>query len=197
MVRSSPARAGDLSSIPGSRRSPGKGNGNPLLCSCLENPHGTECLRKRRLFKGWWSRRTHLRDKSRQVFVWEGRDPGGWRIEVGSGLPSFWWRREMEAYLVLLEENIWDCGRTIVTWWGCKALKRSWRGLTRKYLATWTVEKVSLSELGMVGVELPWKPVAAGTTHRDWESDLPPHLSRSCKVWDSCMILGDGILQNP
>ena len=30
--------AGDLGSIPGSGRSPGKGNGNPLQHSCLENP---------------------------------------------------------------------------------------------------------------------------------------------------------------
>ena len=29
---------GDMSSIPGSRRSPGEGNGNPLQYSCLENP---------------------------------------------------------------------------------------------------------------------------------------------------------------
>ena len=29
---------GDLGSIPGSGRSPGKGNGNPLQHSCLENP---------------------------------------------------------------------------------------------------------------------------------------------------------------
>ena len=28
----------DLGSIPGSERSPGEGNGNPLQCSCLENP---------------------------------------------------------------------------------------------------------------------------------------------------------------
>ena len=28
----------DLSSIPGLGRSPGVGNGNPLQCSCLENP---------------------------------------------------------------------------------------------------------------------------------------------------------------
>ena len=36
-----PATAGDLrdaGSIPGSRRSPAKGNGNPLQYSCLENP---------------------------------------------------------------------------------------------------------------------------------------------------------------
>ena len=28
----------DMGSIPGSERSPGEGNGNPLQCSCLENP---------------------------------------------------------------------------------------------------------------------------------------------------------------
>ena len=30
--------AGDLGLIPGSGRSPGEGNGNPLHYSCLENP---------------------------------------------------------------------------------------------------------------------------------------------------------------
>ena len=30
--------AGDLGSIPGSGRSSGEGNGNPLQDSCLENP---------------------------------------------------------------------------------------------------------------------------------------------------------------
>ena len=30
--------SGDLGSIPGSGRSPGGGNGNPLQYSCLENP---------------------------------------------------------------------------------------------------------------------------------------------------------------
>ena len=29
---------GDLGSIPGSGRSPGEGNGNPLQYNCLENP---------------------------------------------------------------------------------------------------------------------------------------------------------------
>ena len=38
MVKNPPANAGDLSSIPGSGRSPGEGNGNPLQYSCLENP---------------------------------------------------------------------------------------------------------------------------------------------------------------
>ena len=33
---------GDLGSIPGLGRSPGKGHGNPLQYSCLENPPWTE-----------------------------------------------------------------------------------------------------------------------------------------------------------
>ena len=37
MVESA-CNAGDLGSIPGSGRSPGEGNGNPLQYSCLENP---------------------------------------------------------------------------------------------------------------------------------------------------------------
>ena len=36
--KASAYNAGDLGSIPGSRRSPGEGNGNPLQHSCLENP---------------------------------------------------------------------------------------------------------------------------------------------------------------
>ena len=36
--KESAGNAGDLSSIPGSGRSPGEGNGNPLQYSCLENP---------------------------------------------------------------------------------------------------------------------------------------------------------------
>ena len=36
--KESPCNAGDLGSIPGWGRSPGKGNGYPLQYSCLENP---------------------------------------------------------------------------------------------------------------------------------------------------------------
>ena len=36
--KASACNAGDLGSIPGSGRSPGEGNGNPLQHSCLENP---------------------------------------------------------------------------------------------------------------------------------------------------------------
>ena len=47
MVKNPPANAGDVrdtGSIPGLGRSPGRGHGNPLQCSCLENPHGQRSL---------------------------------------------------------------------------------------------------------------------------------------------------------
>ena len=38
VVKNLPANAGDAGSIPGSVRSPGEGNVNPLQYSCLGNP---------------------------------------------------------------------------------------------------------------------------------------------------------------
>ena len=41
VIKNLPDNEGDIrdtGSIPGSGRSPGEGNGNPLQCSCLENP---------------------------------------------------------------------------------------------------------------------------------------------------------------
>ena len=49
VVENQPANAGDtgdVGSVPGSRRSPGGGHGNPLQCSCLENPMDR---------KAWWA----------------------------------------------------------------------------------------------------------------------------------------------
>ena len=38
VVKNPPDNAGDAGSIPGSARSPGEGNDNPLYSSCLGNP---------------------------------------------------------------------------------------------------------------------------------------------------------------
>ena len=38
VVKNLPANAEDVGSVPGSGRSPGEGNGNPLKYSCLGNP---------------------------------------------------------------------------------------------------------------------------------------------------------------
>ena len=42
--KESACNVGDLGSIPGLRRSPRGGHGNPLQCSCLETPHGQRSL---------------------------------------------------------------------------------------------------------------------------------------------------------
>ena len=38
VMKNPQANAGDTGSIPGSERSPGEENGNPLQCSCLGKP---------------------------------------------------------------------------------------------------------------------------------------------------------------
>ena len=38
VVKNPPANSGDVGSVPGSRGSPGEGDGNPLHYSCLGNP---------------------------------------------------------------------------------------------------------------------------------------------------------------
>ena len=53
MIKNPPANAGnvrDVGSISGSGRSPGKGNGNPLQYSCLENPTDRGA---------WWAMGSH------------------------------------------------------------------------------------------------------------------------------------------
>ena len=47
MAKNPPAYAGDIrdmGSLPGSERSPGRGNGNQFQYPCLENPHGQRSL---------------------------------------------------------------------------------------------------------------------------------------------------------
>ena len=46
VLKNPPVNAGDEGSIPGSVRSPGEGNGNPLQYSCLGNPTDGEA---------WWA----------------------------------------------------------------------------------------------------------------------------------------------
>ena len=45
---------GDLGSVPGLGRAPGRGHGNPLQYSCLENPHGQRSLSSVQWFSRVW-----------------------------------------------------------------------------------------------------------------------------------------------
>ena len=73
-VKASASNAGDPVLIPGSGRSPGEGNGNPLQYSCLENPMDGGA---------WWATvhrvaksRTRLSDFSSLAIRWA---------------PAVWW----------------------------------------------------------------------------------------------------------
>ena len=44
IVKESACNVGDLGSIPGLRRAPEGGHGNPLQYSCVENPQGQRSL---------------------------------------------------------------------------------------------------------------------------------------------------------
>ena len=57
--KESACSAGDLGLIPGSGRSPGEGNGNPLQYSCLENP----------IDRGAWQATVHGVTKARHDLV--------------------------------------------------------------------------------------------------------------------------------
>ena len=62
VIKNRPAKAGyvtDVGSIPGSGRSPGEGNGNPLQYSCLENPRD----------RGAWQGTVHRATKSHRTEV--------------------------------------------------------------------------------------------------------------------------------
>ena len=73
MVKNLPANAGgtgDVGLILGSGRSPGGGHGNPLQCSCLENPMDREAW--------WaiWSIRVSESDmtKHTHTYYWQSKD---------------------------------------------------------------------------------------------------------------------------
>ena len=68
--KESACNAGDLGWIPGSGRSPGEGNGNPLQYSCLENPmdRGAWWATAHGVARSW----TRLNDFHTQSFLGEG-----------------------------------------------------------------------------------------------------------------------------
>ena len=58
--------AGDLSSIPGLRKSPGGGHVNPLQYSCLENPHGQRSLAG---YSAWGHKDSHTTEQRSTALI--------------------------------------------------------------------------------------------------------------------------------
>ena len=87
--KESVCNVGDLGSVPGSGRSPGEGNGNPLQYSCLENPmdRGAWWATVHGVTKSWsglseWHSLFHLR-------LWDTSEKEG----LSSLLTGWDWRR--------------------------------------------------------------------------------------------------------
>ena len=68
VVKNQPANAGDADSIPGSGRSPGEGNGNPVHHSCLGNPIDRRSLAGQNLW-GYKRLRHNLATKQQQQLL--------------------------------------------------------------------------------------------------------------------------------
>ena len=92
---------GDLGSIPGLGRSPGRGHDNPLQCSCLE---------KSRDRGAWWATvhgvtksQTRLNEHTHSGILLPGYKWGSWssgELVAFAKLPS-WWRKGLALYLAL------------------------------------------------------------------------------------------------
>ena len=93
-VKNPRANAGDvrdLGSIPGLRRSPGRGHGNPLQYSCLENP----------VDRGVWRATVHRFTKSWTWLKWLSRPACSWVLSEGHwSLPAS--RPRLEPTLLAL-----------------------------------------------------------------------------------------------
>ena len=120
VVKNPPTNTGDIrdmGSIPGSGRSPGGGPGNPLQCSCLENPMGRGA---------WWSTvhriahsqtqlkrlSTHantVRQLGEWLRLWSPRAPAWTRCSVT-------WGRLLSSsdfnYRTHFAEPLWDLNET-------------------------------------------------------------------------------------
>ena len=64
----------DLGSIPGSGRSPGEGNGNPLQHSCLENPVDSSLEEPDRLYSPWGCKESDTTEQLRSMEMRTGRE---------------------------------------------------------------------------------------------------------------------------
>ena len=95
MVKNPPASAEnsrDAALIPGSERSPGEGNGNPLQYSCLENPvdRGARWATVHRVTKSLTQlcAHTHRGYFLASIPLWVGRDQG----QSLTSIPESWHR---------------------------------------------------------------------------------------------------------
>ena len=114
--------AGDTGSIPGSQSSSGGGHGNPLQCSCLENPMDTGAWRAK--VHGVTQRWTRLSDSAAVAAGSEGREDR--RSSLGANLSKHREAvssRSPSGLRQRLGKNGFGLGM-----WGERRLKSLWMG---------------------------------------------------------------------
>ena len=107
--------AEDPGSIPGSGRSPGEGNGNPIQCSCLENPTD----------RGAWQAIVHGLLRVRHDLVTKPPPPvqETWVQSLGQEDPL---EKEITHSVLLLGRSRGQ-GRLVgYSPWGCKRVGHNW-----------------------------------------------------------------------
>ena len=98
VVKNPPANTGDVrdtSSIPGSGRSPGRGNGNPVQYSCLENPTNRGAWRDTAhvVAKSWtWLKRLSRIQRPRDEFTEKMSLEPGFKEECNLQAGKLWVR---------------------------------------------------------------------------------------------------------
>ena len=146
-VKASACNAGDLGSIPGSRRSPGEGNGNPLQYSCLENPMDGRV---------WWATvhgvaksRTRLSDFTftflNPFYRWNTSAPESWR-DLPKNMARKWW--QLEPLRVCETQEFVLCPTTPVCIWG-KLIPDCGGKLKETFF--WHMDHLVLGQPGVLG----------------------------------------------
>ena len=115
MVKNPSVNAGDEDSIPGSGRSPGEGDGNPLQCSCLGNPMDRGSL----LGCSPWGRKRVRHDLATKQSMSDGFG-GGFRCRgpFSSWLLTAWRNRWLPSFPPCPSSTPWVpiiCSH----WWAC------------------------------------------------------------------------------
>ena len=119
VVKNPPANAGDTSSIPGSGRSSGGRNGNPLQYSCLENPWTEELGRlqfmgSQRVRHDWrdWAD-THASRLMQRLLHSIHAGAQGWTLRAERQAVMIWWPLEYSKQFGLLGIILFACGEQL------------------------------------------------------------------------------------
>ena len=134
--KDSTCNVGHSSSIPGLGRSPGRGHGNSLQYSCLENPHGQRSLA---VYSPWHHKQsdTTKRVSTRSVplpTLSSSHSPNTWVDQISWGVPEFTsLELSWSSGRVHVGEDISECRSPLLA----SRVGLSWDWASRMVLSWW------------------------------------------------------------